>query len=451
MIKAFVKNPHTKNTLHLAWPLVLTQVGYVVTGMVDNIFLGRIGATEQAAGILSNNLYMLILVFCVGVSYAATPLVTSAHEKNDLEKKTALFKNSLFLNITVAVFCFIVLFLASDLLKYMRQPEEVVKLAVPFFDILILSMIPISLFFTCKQYCEGLSNTRAALIISILGNVLNILLNYALIYGKMGMPELGYMGAAWASFISRIFMGVSFIILIFKSPLTNEIKSVYKKVKINWIELRDLARIGFNAGLQLTVEVAAFAVAGFMAGTFGKEQIDAHGIALSIAALTYMFGSGISSAASIRAGVYKSQNNWIEIRHAARTAIKLVILVMGVCGLIFLFFNKYLPMAFSREVEILELASQLLIIAAMFQLFDGLQVTILGVLRGLEDVKVPTVIALVGYWVIAIPLAYILAFKVGLETVGIWIALLVALALVSGALYLRLMYLLKKNLTVAVR
>jgi len=446
MIRKFTENPHTKDTLHLAWPIVLTQVGYVVTGMVDNIFLGRIGATEQAAGILSNNLYMLVLVFCIGVSYSATPLVTMAHERNDLLKKASLFKNSLVLNLSVSIGCFIILFLASGLLQYMRQPVQVVELAVPFFDILILSMIPISLFFTCKQYCEGLSNTRAALIISVIGNIMNIVLNYLLIYGKMGFPELGYMGAAWASFISRIVMGMSFMILIFRSTLTNEIKSIYKKVKINWVELRDLARIGISAGLQLTVEVAAFAVAGFMAGTFGKEQIDAHGIALSIAALTYMFGSGISSAASIRAGVYKAQNNWFEIRHAARTAIKLVLLVMGVCGVLFLMFHAYLPMAFSKEAEIVQLASQLLIIAAMFQLFDGMQVTILGVLRGLEDVKIPTIITLIGYWVIAIPLAYFLAFTIGLETIGIWIALLVALVVVSALLYWRLHYLLKKHL-----
>jgi len=445
MIKAFIKNPHTKDTLHLAWPLVLTQVGYVVTGMVDNIFLGGLGSAEQAAGILSNNLYMLVLVFCVGVSYATTPLVTGAHEKNDLLKKASLFKNSVFLNLAVAAACFALLFMGSGLLKYMRQPEEVVVMAVPFFNVLILSMIPVSLFFSCKQYCEGLSNTRVALVISVIGNLINIILNYLLIYGKFGMPELGYMGAAWASFISRVFMGLSFIILIFRLQVTKEIKAVYKAVKVNWTELRDLGRIGFNAGFQFTIEVAAFAIAGFMAGTFGKEQIDAHGIALSLAALTYMFGSGISSAAAIRAGVYKAQGNWAEIRHATRTAIKLVVLVMGSCGIVFLLFHSYLPIAFSKEKPIIELASQLLVIAAMFQLFDGLQVTILGVLRGLEDVKIPTIIALIGYWVIAIPLGYFLAFVVHMETVGIWIALLVALMVVSGGLFWRLKYLFRKN------
>jgi MATE family multidrug resistance protein len=233
----FIINNHIKNTIYLAWPLVITQVGYIITGMVDTVFLGKIGAAEQAACILSNNLYILLLVFGIGVSYATTPLVTTANQNMDLLKKASLFKNSIFLNVSVSIICFIVLFLSSGLLKYMHQPEDVIKLAVPFFNVLIFSMIPISLFFTCKQYCEGLSNTRMALFISIIGNVINIVLNYLLIYGKFGFPELGYIGSAWASFISRVFMGFSFLYLIFKSPVTKEISAVYNKVKINKKEL----------------------------------------------------------------------------------------------------------------------------------------------------------------------------------------------------------------------
>ena len=446
MVKSFFKSKHTQETLHLAWPLVITQLGYIITGMVDTIFVGRIGPTEQAACILSNNLYVLLLVFGIGVSYATTPLVTDAHQNNDLLKKASLFKNSLVLNLCVAILCFVILFLASDLLKYMQQPLEVVELAVPFFDILIFSMIPVSLFFTCKQYCEGLANTRLALVISIVGNVINIVLNYVLIYGVLGSPELGYLGAAWASFIARLFMGVSFLILIFKSPITKEIALVYKQAKINWVELKDLARIGLNSGAQFTFEVAAFAIAGLMAGTFGKEQIDAHGIALSIAAFTYMFGSGISSAATIRISIYNAQNNWIEIKQAGFTALKLVLLVMGFFGLLFLVLSSVLPSAFSNEVQIVQLAAKLLVIAAMFQLFDGIQVTAIGALRGLEDVKYPTVITLVGYWLIALPLAYFLAFTLKMETVGIWLALLASLVFVAVALFWRFNFLVKKNL-----
>ena len=416
--------------------------------MVDTVFLGKIGPAEQAACILSNNLYILLLVFGIGVSYATTPLVTSANQNMDLLKKASLFKNSIFLNVSVSIICFIVLFLSSGLLKYMHQPEDVIKLAVPFFNVLIFSMIPISLFFTCKQYCEGLSNTRMALFISIIGNVINIVLNYLLIYGKFGFPELGYIGSAWASFISRVFMGFSFLYLIFKSPVTKEISAVYNKVKINKKELFHLAKIGLNAGLQLTFEVAAFVIAGLMAGTFGKEQIDAHGIALSIAAFTYMFASGISSASSIRVGIYKAQDNWLEIKQAAFSSIKLVMLIMGGFAILFLMINNFLPKVFSSDLQIVNLASKLLIIAALFQLFDGIQVTIVGILRGLEDFKIPTLISLVGYWIIALPLAYWLAFILKLETVGVWIGLLFSLIFAAIILFWRLNYLINKNLKI---
>lgn len=448
MLKRFFKNIHTKDTLYLAWPLVITQVGHIVTGMVDNIFLGRIGPTEQAAGILSNNLYVLLLVFAIGMSYATTPLVTAAHDKKDLVKKASLFKNSLFLNAAVAIVCFMILFLASDLLNHMQQPPEVAALAVPFFDVLIFSMIPVSFFFACKQYCEGLSNTRMALIISVSGNIINIILNYCFIYGKLGFPELGYIGSAWASFCARLFMGAAFLFLVFKSPITREINLVYKQVHVNWKELFELWRIGFNSAMQFTFEVAAFAIAGLMAGSFGKEQIDAHGIALSLAAFTYMFGSGISSAATIRIGIYSAQKNWQEIKNASRSAIALVLMVMGSFGLFFLLLHSYLPMAFSMEPQIIALASTLLIIAAMFQLFDGVQVTVIGILRGLGDVNAPTIITLIGYWIIALPLAYVLAFTFKMETVGIWIGLLASLVFVAAGLLWRLSYLVKKNLKV---
>lgn len=439
------KDHHVKQTLNLAWPLIITQVGHIVVGMVDTIFLGKIGPTEQAACILSNNLYVLILVFSIGVSFATTPLVTQANEKGSLLKKASLFKNSLFFNFFIACISFVVLFFLSGALKYMQQPAKVVELAIPFYDVLIFSMIPVSLFFACKQYCEGLSNTKMALLVSIAGNLINIILNYLLINGYMGLPKMGYMGSAWATFIARLFMGLAFLVLIFKSPVTREINKVYKQTKLNFDELKQLAKIGLNSGMQFTFEVAAFVIAGLMAGTFGKEQIDAHGIALHLAAFTYMFGSGISSATTIRIGIYKSQENWKQIKDAGLTSVKIVMLVMGGFALLFFLLNHILPMGFSNEKTILDLGAKLLIIAAFFQLFDGAQVTLIGILRGLEDVKVPTVITLVGYWVIALPLAYLLAFNLKLETVGIWIALLASLVFVAACLFLRFKHLLKRN------
>jgi len=417
--------------------------------MVDNIFLGQLGKTEQAAGILSNNLYVILLVFSIGMSYVLTPAITDAHVNGNEKEKASLFKNSLFINMIVAVLLFIILFFSSPLLAHMQQPEDVVKLAIPFFDVLIFSIIPVALFFVCKQYTEGLSNTRAAMYISVIGNVINIILNYLLIYGKGGLPELGYMGSCWATFISRVIMGIGFLVFVFNHKTVNSFARYYKEAKLNALHFWPMLKDGLASALQFTFEVAAFAIAGLLAGVFGKEQIDAHGIALSLAAFTYMFASGIGSATTIRVGSYYSSNDLSSVKLAIKTSYKLVMLTMGFMAVLFICLNTVLPTIFSKDAEIVLIASKLLLFAAFFQLFDGTQVVAIGALRGLEDYKFPTYIAFVGYWIIALPLSYLFAFTFGYKVYGVWLALSLGLGFVSAALFLRIKILLRaKSVTV---
>lgn len=252
---------------------------------------------------------------------------------------------------------------------------------------------------------------------------------------------MGYLGSAWATFSARLFMGLSFLLLIFYAPLTRELRAVYKQVKINTTDLVSLWRIGWNSAMQFTFEVAAFVLAGLFAGRLGKENIDAHGIALSIASFTYMFGSGIGSAATIRVGIFRSQQNYTELRGAVWAALKLVLLIMAFFGGVFILARTQLPYVFTTDPQIAELAATLLLIAAMFQLFDGVQVVMIGILRALQDVKYPTYVTLIAYWVVALPLAWFLAFPAGLGTVGIWLALLASLLLVAILLFLRVRFL----------
>ena len=433
-----LKNTHLKDTISLSIPLVMTQIGHIITGMVDNIFLGKLGKTEQAAGILSNNLFVILLVFSIGMSYVLTPAVTDAHVNQNEKEKASLFKNSLFINMVVAVLLFIILFFSSPLLAYMQQPEDVVVLAIPFFDVLIFSIIPVALFFVCKQYTEGLSNTKAAMYISVIGNILNIILNYLLIYGYCGLPELGYMGSCWATFIARVFMGIGFLIFVFKHNSVNSFAKYYQEAKINAQHFWPLFKDGLASALQFTFEVAAFAIAGLLAGVFGKEQIDAHGIALSMAAFTYMFASGIGSATTIRVGNYYAKHELTNLKLAIKTSYKLVIVTMGFMALVFICFNTVLPIVFSNDAEIILIASKLLLFAALFQLFDGTQVVAIGALRGLEDYKYPTYIAFIGYWIIALPLCYVFGFMMNYKVYGVWLALSIGLGFVAIALSIRI-------------
>ncbi len=434
---------HLKETISLSIPLVLTQIGHIITGMVDNIFLGNLGNTEQAAGILSNNLFVILLVFSIGMSYVLTPAVTDAHVNQNEKEKASLFKNSLFINMMVAVLLFVILFFSSPLLTYMQQPKDVVELAIPFFDVLIFSIIPVALFFVCKQYTEGLSNTKAAMYISIAGNLLNIVLNYLLIYGHLGLPKLGYMGSCWATFIARCFMGIGFLVFVFKHPSVNSFAVYYKNAKLNAQQFWPLFKDGLASALQFTFEVAAFAIAGLFAGVFGKEQLDAHGIALSMAAFTYMFASGISSATTIRVGNFNSLKSVNDMKLAIQASYKSVIFTMGLMAIFFICFNNYLPSIFSNDQGIILIASKLLLMAAFFQLFDGTQVAAAGVLRGMDDYKFSSYIAFIGYWLIALPLCYILAFVFDYKVYGVWLGLSVGLGFVSIALLFRIRYLLK--------
>ena len=429
---------HISETAVLSFPIVISQVGHIVTGIVDNVFLGRIGKTEQAVGILANNIFTLLLVFCIGMSYALTPLVTQANVNNDNKLKAALLKNSLALNFLISIILFFILYLASPMLYYMQQPADVVGLALPFFNVLIVSIIPCSLFFVGKQYTEGLNNTVIAMLISIIGNLLNILLNYLLINGKWGLPQMGYMGSCWATFIARCFMGIAFMMLLFKMNSFKEVTVLFKEVSINTKQLFSLFKIGIGSALQFIFEVAAFVWCGLLAGWFGKESIDAHGIALGIAAFTYMFSSGIGSASTIRVGSFKALNSAIDVKRSANAALLATLCVTGFFAVLLFVTNSYLPLAFSKDEQIVVLASQLLIIAGFFQLFDGIQVTALGILRGLEDVKIPTFIVLIGYWAICFPLSYYFGVMQNMKAKGIWYAILIGLIFVATALYLRI-------------
>ena len=429
---------HLRETIKLAVPLIISQVGHIVTGLVDTVFLGQIGKTEQAAGFLANNVFVLLLVFSIGMSYGLTPLTTQAQVNNNNEEQARLLKNSFLLNLLVSVFLFGVLYFASPLLYYMEQPKDVVELAIPFFLVLIFSIIPCSLFFTGKQFAEGRNNTVIAMIISVGGNLINIILNYILINGHFGFPKMGYMGSCWATFIARVLMGVVFIIVIYKNSSFKSISNLFSKVQISLFDLIRLFKIGIGSALQFTFEVAAFVCCALMIGKFGKEQIDAHGIAMGIASFTYMFGSGISGASTILSGNYKAQGNITELKKSITTALLCVVSVTLLFAFIFISLNKFLPTFFSNDVNIIELASSLLIIAGLFQLFDGLQVTQLGILRGLEDVKIPTIITLIGYWAICLPLAYLLGIYYDMKAEGVWYAILIGLAFVSSFLLLRI-------------
>ncbi len=433
-----------RKTLLLAYPVVLSQLGHIMVGVVDTAMVGQIGTVPQAAVALSNSLYMLVLVFGLGVSYGITPLVAAADSKKDFSENALLLKHSIIINTVMGILLFILLILASPVLNLFHQKKEVVDMAIPFLNVMMLGMIPLCIFSGFKQFTEGLSFTRVAMLITIGSNLLNILLNYLMIFGHWGFPAMGLMGSCWASFISRVVMALTMFIYVYYNRHFKVYWKDFNKKSVTKALTKKILGLGIPSGLQWVFEVGAFAFAVVMIGWISPNAQAAHQVALSIAATTYMMASGLSAAASVRVGNQLGLKNREGVRTAGFSAFIIVLAFMGIMAICFILFRNYLPLLFSNEPEVLSISASLVVIAAFFQLSDGTQVVGLGALRGMKDVKIPTFITLFAYWIIGLPMSYVFAFKLNLGVQGVWYGLSLGLGLAAILLFLRFNYVSKR-------
>lgn len=412
---------HLKKHVTLATPVVVGQLGHIMVSVADTAMVGRIGVIPLAGATFAGTIYHVMLLFGIGVSYAITPLVAASDPKDE-EKHVHYLQNAFFLNLMLGILFYLLMLVSLPLLPFMGQEKQVVAAAGPFLLIVGSSMIPLMVFQTFRQYAEGLSNTLLPMVVSIIANVLNIALNYVLIFGKWGAPEMGLNGAGYATLISRVVMAAMIWLAI---------KNVSFKVKINFQTIRRMIRLGIPSGLQYVFEVGAFAISTIMMGWIGAEALAAHQIALNLSAISYMAATGIAAASTIRVGNQLGAQDLHNLRLAGWTGVGLVTAFMTSTAIVFLLFRFQLAGLYIREACVQSLAASLLIIAGAFQISDGVQAVGLGMLRGLTDVKVPTLVTFVAYWLIAIPLGYVLAFIVGWGAQGIWIALLIGLSLAA--------------------
>lgn len=433
-----------KATFHLAYPVVLSQLGHIMVGVVDTAMVGQIGTIQQAAVALSNSLYTLVLVFGLGVSYGITPLVAAADSSKDVKQNADLLKHGIIINTVLGILLFVLLFSVSPVLNFFNQKQEVVDLAIPFLNVMMLGMIPLCIFSGFKQFTEGLSFTRIAMLITIGSNLLNILLNYLMIFGHWGFPEMGLMGSCWASFIARVVMALCMFAYVYYNKTFRQYWIGFSFKNISGKLTKKILNIGVPSGLQWVFEVGAFAFAVIMIGWIDPKAQAAHQVALSVAATTYMMASGLSAAASVRVGNQAGLHSREGVRTAGFSAFIMVLAFMGLCALSFILFRNTLPAFFTSDPEVIPIASSLLIIAAFFQLSDGVQVVGLGALRGVKDVKLPTVITLIAYWAIGLPMSYIFGFKMGLGVQGIWYGLSLGLTIAAVFLFLRFNYVSKR-------
>lgn len=438
--KEFSKN------LSIAYPVMLGQLGHVLVGLADNIMVGQLGAAPLAAVSLGNSLVFIALSLGIGFSFAITPLIAEADGAGDIESGKSYFHHGIIMSGINGILLFILLLLAKPVLYYMDQPPEVVELAIPYLEIVAFSMLPLMIFQGYKQFADGLSQTRYAMYATLIANVVNVIFNYLLIYGIWIFPRLELEGAAWGTLISRFFM-LWFIWEILRRKSKFRMYFEWSRKEILKMHIfKRLFSLGFPTALQMFFEVAIFTATVFLAGTLGTYPQAANQIALNLASMTFMVAVGLSVTSTIRVGNQKGKADFPELRRIAFSIFLLVFLIEAVFAVGFILLKDWLPTIYIDNPAVILLAAQLLVVAALFQLSDGLQVVFLGALRGLQDVKFPTVICFIAYWIIGFPISYFLGKEDSFGSMGIWFGLLAGLTASALMLYLRFNYLSKQLL-----
>lgn len=428
---------------------MITQAGQISVNIIDTIMVGGLGGKYDsikddniskmalAATSLGNSMFFAVLVFAFGFSFALSPLVAAEDAKDNKQEAANYFTHSLILNVTLSVLLFLLITFAKPLFFFLKQPEDVINMTIPYLTIMTFSMIPLMIFQSFRQFSEGLSLTIPVTIATILGNVVNIALNYGWIYGNWGFPRLEVAGAAWGTFAARVVMMLFLILVLFNFKKTREILKLVNFKTIQKHYFKKISNIGIPTALTSFFEMSAFSTAAFVCGyTFTNSIVDqelakvnlaAHQIAINLASTTFMMCMGIGVAATVRIGNQLGLKDYKTLRAAGWSCILMVIAFMILCGLGFVFFRYELPTIYVENADVINLAAQLLIIASLFQLSDGLQLVLLGALRGMTDVKVPSILTFIAYWLIAIPIGTILAIYFELRAYGMWIGLGVGL------------------------
>jgi len=433
---------------------MVTQVGQVSVNLFDNIIVGKLlGAQALASVSLGNAVFFSIFVFALGFSLAIPPLVSEAHSRGDHETINSVFRHGFIINMTIGLLLMILLLVAMPLLYHMDQPPEVIPDTIKFLVIMTVSIVPFMAFQTLREVSEGLSFTVGVTKATIIANVINIALNYVFIKGLLGFPPMGVQGSALASLIARIFMVVFLYYVLLKEKKTRQyIKAFYIKFTgFSGQMFSKMLRIGFPTALQMFFEVTAFAGAAFICGLISAKDIASHQIALSMASFTFNLCIGFSVASTVLIGRKSGEGDYVGLKGMGVNNLKIAFIFMLFCGLFFIVGRNILPTFFTQaeDVAVILLASKLLIIAALFQLSDGVQVVALGSLRGIQDVKIPSIITFIAYWIITIPLGYVLCVTLKMGAFGMWIALGLGLTISALLLVKRFLTLAQKKIVAA--
>jgi MATE family multidrug resistance protein len=416
----------------------------VLMGFADTVMLGKYSTLQMSAASFGNAVFFQTIIFGIGLLYAVSTLIAIADGEGKLEKSIPIFKSSLLISVFLSVVFILIHYILIYNIEVFGQTTQVNLHASTYLEIVNYATPAILVFYASKQLMDGLSFTKIAMYVTFFGLLLNVFLNWVMIYGNLGFPEMGINGAAWATNIARVFMALMMFYFAWLHPTVRKLR-IEQKVSQSFSYFWSILKLGGPIGLTFFFEIAAFSVGLIMAGWISENSMAAHQIAINLASITYMFVTGIAAAATIVVGNYYGAKDKEGIRHSARIAFTITIVIEVVFALMLLLFNSQIAAIYSDDEVVLQLSVGLIVLAAFFQLSDGLQAVGAGVLRGVKETKITGVIALIAYWGIMIPGAYYLAFKTDMGVKGIWISFIVGLSFAAAFLLLRFYTKLKKG------
>lgn len=415
-------------TFKIALPLIISNMSQVGLGLIDSAMIGAVDYRQLAASSLVLNVIAIPQVLGMGMAIAISPMTAIAKgQKNAFEASRILF-NGFILTTLTAILISVTLVSCYHLLFHLRQDEEVVIYAVPFYKLIAWSLIPMLMFMAVKQFCDGLEFTKTAMALSLISLPLNAFLNWIFIYGRFGFARMELAGAGMGTLITRIIIAVMLIIIVLRHRLFAQYIALRKEAwKIDRKTLSELLQIGVPTSLQYGLEVAAFSISGVMIGWLGATSQAAHQIALNLATATFMAAAGLAMGGSIRVSNAYGRGEKLLLRSIGLSTISGGLIYGSVCGLLFIIFRNVLPLLFTNNAEVAAVSSSLLVFAALFQISDATQSISVGLLRGIKDVKLPTVFVAIAYWLIGIPVGYFLSFTLKMGAAGIWLGFVTGL------------------------
>jgi multidrug resistance protein, MATE family len=422
--------------LRLAAPLALTELGWLMMGFVDTVMVGRLpdSATALGAVSLGTTLFYTIGIFGSGIFLGLDTLLAQAYGAGKVEECHRTLWSALYLAFALAPLLMILVLALLPLFPHIGLAPAVVAQAVPFLKALIWSTLPLSLYFVLRRYLQAMGIVKPVVFALVSANLVNVAGNYLLVFGHFGLPRLGVTGSGWSTCVSRIYMALILALAVIYYDRKRQSGLWLASRRLDVDRIRELLRLGLPAASQLLFEIGGFTAATYMIGELGPVPLAGHQIALNVASFTYMVPLGIGSAAAVRVGQAVGARDVHGAARAGWTALLYAVCFMACAGLCLFLFGYQIARIYTPQVEVIRAGATLLIVAAVFQLFDGLQVVATGALRGAGNTRTPMLANLLAYWVIGLPLGALLCFKLRWGAVGMWIGLCLALVLIGSVL-----------------